>query len=278
MIDENSFLKQIMQAIDDDRLPLPTLPEVALQVQAAVEDDASTVKEIADIIMIDAALSARLLQVANSPLYRGRVAVENIQMAVSRLGGKLVKGLVLSLIMRQMYQATSEVLDRHLRRMWEDSTTVAAISRVLSHNTPHLEREQAMLAGLIHNIGALPLLVMAEDTPGLRDDEQEIDRLIERIGPEIGKRIMKEWGFPETLAKVPTHCYDVSYDGGPEADYVDLVIAARLQTRPHCVAEHLDLSQVPAIRKVGLEPELEILEIKGVAEEVEEVEHILLST
>ncbi len=277
MIDEKEFLATILQAIDSDRLRLPTLPEVALQVQAAVENDAATVKEIADIVMIDAALSARLLHVANSPLYRGRVPVENIQMAVSRLGGKLVRGLVLSLIMRQMYQATSAVLDRHLRRMWEDSTTVAAISRVLSHNTPHLEPEQAMLAGLIHNIGALPLLVMAEDTPALRDDEQEIDRLVESIGPVVGTRIMDEWDFPEALARVPAHCYNIEYDGGPEADYVDLVIAARLQTKPHCVAANVDLTKVPAIRKVGLEPEMEILEIDGVAEEVEEVEHILLA-
>ncbi|KRT59353.1 HDOD domain-containing protein, partial [endosymbiont of Ridgeia piscesae] len=78
MIDEHAFLTSLFKAIDNHKLTLPTLPEVALRVRDSVEREESTAKSIADIVATDAALSARLLQVANSPLYRGRVAIDNL--------------------------------------------------------------------------------------------------------------------------------------------------------------------------------------------------------
>jgi HD-like signal output (HDOD) protein len=114
MIDEKAFLETLFSAIDSNRLTLPTLPEVAIQVRNAVETENSTAKEVADIIATDAALSARMLQVANSPLYRGRVQIDSLQMAVARLGVRLVRSLVVSLIMQQIFQATNDLLDKKI--------------------------------------------------------------------------------------------------------------------------------------------------------------------
>ena len=149
---------------------------MALRIRDAVEQDSSTAQQIADMVATDAALSARLLQVANSPLYRGRVPIENIQMAVTRLGQKLVRSLVVSLAMRQIFQATSDTLDTRLRAIWEESVQVAAISRALAQ-TVGLNREQAMLAGLIHNLGSLPILTMADSFPELMADPKKLDLL-----------------------------------------------------------------------------------------------------
>ena len=126
MISELEFLEELQTAISEKRITLPTLPEVALRVRDAVEQENSTAHEIADMVGTDAALSTRLLQVANSPLYRGRVPIESIQMAVTRLGMKLVRSLVVSLAMKQIFQATSDVLDSRLRAIWEKSVEIAA--------------------------------------------------------------------------------------------------------------------------------------------------------
>jgi HD-like signal output (HDOD) protein len=278
MIDEKAFLETLNQAIDSNRL-LPTLPEVAIQVRNAVERENSTSKEVADIITTDTALSARLLQVANSPLYRGRVQIESVQMAVTRLGVRLVRSLVVSLIMQQIFQATSDLLDKRFRAIWEESVQVAAISRVLAQSLSHLDKEQALLAGLIHNIGALPVLTMAEQNSTLIDNEEELDRVINAVSPIVGTRILQEWDFSEGLIKVPQHFQDPHYDGGSQADYVDLVIAARLQRMmgEGELPEGLDLGSVPALAKVGLEPEVQVIEIEGFEEEMIEVEHILIS-
>ena len=277
MIGKAAFFESLQTAIKENKITLPTLPEVALKVRDAVEQENVTAHQIADMVATDAALSARLLQVANSPLYRGRVPIESIQMAVTRLGYKLVRSLVVSLAMKQIFQATNDTLDVRLRSMWEQSVEIAAISRVLSQNRRHLDKEQAMLAGLIHNIGSLPILTWAESYPELMEDEAELDKLVAELTPAIGTQILEFWGFPESLVKVAAEAQNLSYDSGPQADYVDVVIVARLQALPaDKVGDMASWINVPAFLKVGLDPEVEMIEIEGVAEDIESVQAFFL--
>ncbi|MET0119929.1 MAG: HDOD domain-containing protein [Candidatus Thiodiazotropha sp. 6PLUC9] len=276
MIDEKQFLDDLNKAIDSNKLTLPTLPEVALKVRDAVEKEMSNANEIAEIIASDAALSARLLQVANSPLYRGRVAIDNLQMAVARLGVRLVRSLVVSLIMQQIFQATNDLLDAKFHKIWEESVQIAAISRVLSYNLDHLDREQAMLAGLIHNIGALPILAMAETRDELIQDEAELDRVINELSPLIGQRILKMWDFPESLIKVPANFLNLEYESSGDGDYSDIVLVARLQANLN-PDDSVEVSNVPAFSKLGMEPEVNFIEIEGVAEDIQEIEVMFLS-
>ncbi len=277
MIKESVFLEELQSAIAHNRVTLPTLPEVALRVRDTIEQENVTAQDIADIIATDAALAARLLQIANSPLYRGRVVIENIQMAVTRLGNKLVRSLVISLIMKQMFQATSDALDKRMRKLWEDSVQIAAISRVLAQKMPELDNEQAMLAGLIHDIGALPILAWAEGVQDLVEDEYELDRLMEKLSPIIGKQILEAWQFPEALVNVAENSHNYYYDGGGTPNYADVVIVARLQLltgNPH--VQDLDWSRVSAFSKVGLDNDIQVVDIEGVAEDIAQVEEILI--
>ena len=279
MIDENAFLNTLNQAIDSNRLTLPTLPEVAIQVRNAVEKENSTAKEVADIIVTDAALSARLLQVANSPLYRGRVQIDSVQMAVTRLGVRLVRSLVVSLIMQQIFQATHDLLDKKFRQVWEESVQIAALSRVLAQGLDHLDKEQAMLGGLIHNIGALPVLAMAENYDELLENAEELDRVILALSPTIGTRILKMWDFPASLVKVTEHFLELDYQSEGEAEYVDVVQVARLETlvgKPNSVPM-TEWAGIPSFQKVGVETEVNIIDIEGVADDVQNIEVMFLS-
>jgi HD-like signal output (HDOD) protein len=130
-----------------------------------------------------------------------------------------------------------------------------------------------MLAGLIHSIGSLPILTMADSIPELISDPVKLDSFVEHLNPEIGKLILETWGFSESLVKVPENYQNRNYDGGPTADYVDIVQVARLQVLDDMDPEWM---LAPAFRKLGMEPEVEIIEIAGVAEDVEEVRQILL--
>lgn len=275
MVDQDTFLNKLLEAIDDGRLTLPTLPEVAIKVRSEVESDNSTATSVANIVATDAALSARLLQVANSPLYRGRVPIENLSMAVSRLGTRLVRSLVVSLIMQQIFQATSDFLDRRFRQVWEESVQLASICRVLASKAKHLDPEQALLAGLIHNIGALPILTMAERMS--IEDPDELEQLINSLNPIIGEKILEEWDFSEALIKVPRNYQDITYDGGPQADYVDLVIVGRqeLQLDPEHINEHPDWHKMPAFEKLGIEPDVQLIDIEGVADDMAELGSLL---
>jgi len=270
-----SLADEIRADIDSNRLQLPTLPEVALKVRDAVESENSDAPAIADMVAQDAALSARLLQVANSPLYRGRTEIDSIQQAVTRLGLKMVRSLVVSLAMKQIFQATSDALDREFRKIWDDSLQVAAISRVLAGGVPELENEQAMLGGLIHNIGALPVLTKIDDAWGFDADAAMIESLVDELTPEIGARILAHWNFADSLANIPTACHDLGYDPGPVPTYADIVLVARLQNLAAKGETDADWSAVPAFAKVGLESEVVMIDMEGPAEEIAEVRSML---
>lgn len=278
MFDENAFLHELQESIRTNRITLPSLPDVALKVRAAVESDSSSARDIADIVSIDAGISARLLQVANSPLYRGRVTIDSVQTAVSRLGVKMVRSLVVSLAIRGIFQPTTDTLDSCFRQKWEESVRVAGIARVLARLQPHLNAEQAMLAGLIHDIGALPIMVHAEIKEDLAHDETRLDLLMKRLSPTVGRQILEAWNFPSSLVAVTTHSSNFTYSGGSQADYVDLIIVARLQSefdnsRPD---QELRWENVQSFEKLGLSPDIEIIELEGAREEITDVSDMFM--
>ena len=275
MIDISQFRIKLINAIESNDIVLPTLPEVALKVRDEAENENTTAKKLAEIIVTDPAISARLLQVANSAMYRPRTPIENVQMAIARLGNKLVKSLVTSLAMKQIYQATTDFMEQKLRQVWEESVQVAAVSKVLSQNIPSLVNEQAMLAGLVHNIGSLPILTMAESFSDLSGNEQMLEDLIHTLYPEIGGIILKSWDFPEVIAMVPTEHHNLERKHDGEADYADLVMVARIQ---------LGLDDVPmekwanisAFDRVGLDAEINIIDVEDTAEDIESVKNALI--
>jgi len=272
------FLDHVQTELDANRLILPTLPDVALKVRDAVSKRDSSSQELADMIVTDASLSTRLMQVANSPLYRGAAEVNNIQMAVTRLGSTTIRTLITSLVMQQMFSPTSKLLEQNFRTIWEQGVNVSAISRALSSFVPHLSPDEAMLAGLIHQIGKLPILRLVENIPEFSDSPSRLNQLLEKAHPAIGKIIMDNWDFPEELKLVASEYIDFERESGGEADYVDLVQVAFLQSiagsdHPAC---RVEWSTVPSFAKLGLDPDEEILEIEGISEEVELAQSMLI--
>ena len=259
------FFAQLKKAVETDKLILPTLPEVALKIRAAVEDENASAQKIADTLTQDASLSARLIQVANSPLYRSRNPIDNLQMAVTRMGIRLVRDLVVSLAMKQIYQATSDVLDVSFRKSWNNSVEVAAISRMLATMVQGLNPEQALLAGLMHNIGSLPILVMAEDDDELFQNPAALGGIIWELQGRVGALILTNWGFPESMIEVVRECHNFNYAraGGAPA-FVDLVQVALLQGNLVPVQyAPADLSKVPAFAMMGMNAEVNVIEIEA---------------
>ncbi len=271
-----TLVRTLLEELDAGRLELPTLPEVALRVRDVVESESSSARDIAEAVSSDPALAARLIQVSNSPLYRGRREVDDVQSAVVRLGRELVRTLVTSLAMRQMFQATTEAVDRRLRELWSHSVQVAAISRALA-GQQGLAPDRAMLAGLVHDVGALPLLVRAEEDEALLADEAAFDALVHEIHPALGRAILERWGLPDYLVAVAAEHEDLARDPGTPPDYVDIVIVANLQS--HMGSEHphaaVDWSQVAALRRLGLADDVSTVELAAGSDEAREVEALL---
>ncbi|MCW8853187.1 MAG: HDOD domain-containing protein [Gammaproteobacteria bacterium] len=257
------FLEQVREAVATEQLFLPSLPDVAVKVQEEFEKPNATAQSLAETLSMDPALSVRLLQVANSPLYRSRSLADNLQMAITRLGLGMVKNLVISLAMKQIYKASTDVLEERFKELWLASIKTAALSRLLAANHTKLDTELAMLAGLTHNIGALPILLLAEDDDDLFNKPEDLNKTILELQGEVGSHIFKAWHFPQALIDVVSNCMDFSRKNPDSADYVDVVQVALIQgsifTGLDCPE---DWSSIMAFNKLGIDSTTNILDIE----------------
>lgn len=258
------IFNELNEAIEKDTILLPSLPEVALKVRDVAEDEDTTPQEIVDILSQDGSMSARLLQVVNSPLYPSRVVIDDLQMAVTRMGIRQVRDLVMNLAMKQMYQPTSTMMEQQFRKAWSASVEVAAISQMMAVTiTKNIRKEQALLAGLIHNIGSLPILLIAENHDHLFYDEEALSALVLELQGRVGAMILKNWNFSPELIDVVTQCYNFEYDHEGDANLIDLVQFTLLQGG--FVSDEQapsDWSSIPAFSKMGIDPEIDVVHIE----------------
>ena len=270
----NITKESILDDLENDRLPLPTLPEVALKVRDTVDDENASIKDVAQIIATDAALSARIIQVANSALYRGLSPADNVQSATMRMGLNTVRNLTTSLVMKQLFQATHPVVDNFLRSAWKQSTDVAALSAMIAKNYTNLESDSALLAGLTHSIGLSPILVKAESDVTLLGDIPALQKLLYELYPAVGAEILKRWDFSEHLVRVPAEHLDIHRDGNQgEADYTDVVQVALIQATAggNGPLSNVNEAEVPAFDRLGMREGIEEIDMSGGIIEIEEI-------
>ncbi|MFC3116844.1 HDOD domain-containing protein [Cellvibrio fontiphilus] len=262
--------QEIITAIEKDQLVLPTLPEVALKVREVADDPDADIDKLTLVIGNDAALSARIIRVANSPLLRASRAIEDLRTALMRLGIQYTCNIATGLAMEQMFQATSDLVDMRMREVWSRSSEVAGISHVLCKHYTKLRPDQATLAGLVHKIGVLPILTYAEDHPALLKDSFTLDAVIEELHAPLGDLILKTWGFPEELAHIPTQHIDFQRSI-PKADYADVVTVAMLQSYlgTDSAMTTIDFTKVRAFERLGLDPDMQVSESEDLSADME---------
>ncbi|MBK8185901.1 MAG: HDOD domain-containing protein [Cellvibrio sp.] len=260
----------IFTAIKNDRLVLPTLPEVALKVREVADDPNASIDKLTSVIGNDAGLSARIIRVANSPLLRANRAIDDLRTALMRLGISYTCNIATGLAMEQMFQATSDLVDVRMREVWSRSSEVAGICHVLCKHYTKLRPDQATLAGLVHKIGVLPILTYAEDYPALLKDSLTLDSVIEQIHAPIGELILKTWNFPSELAHIPTQHLDFTRSIA-KADYADLVTVAMLQSYvgTDTAMGKVNYNTVTAFERLGLDPDMQIAESEDLSEDME---------
>ncbi|MEQ4575919.1 MAG: HDOD domain-containing protein, partial [Gammaproteobacteria bacterium] len=142
---------------------LPSPPGVALRIIELAQDPDADVATAADAIALDMALSARMLRVANSPLYASRRRAENLGQALAILGLNATLSLALGFSMVHGLHNAFGPHPLH-ERVWRRSAVTALACRVLGQARGLRKPEELMLAGLLQDIGILALLKAMPDS------------------------------------------------------------------------------------------------------------------
>lgn len=224
------LLQRIIGDLKGGRLRLPSLPDLALKIRSAVNDPRRSVADIARLVQFDPALAARLIQIANSPLYRGTRKFDNCHSAITRMGLGAARDLVIAFTLRNLFQARMPLLRERLQQTWQHSCRVAAISSVLARLSPGLDPDRALLAGLVHDIGVLPLLQYIEML-GIEADAARLDSLTGRLRAPLGGFVLKTWQFEGDLADIPAQAEAWDRASGERIDYADIVQVAHVHSQ-----------------------------------------------
>ncbi len=253
-----SELKQcLLNDLKNKCLTLPSLPDVAIRIGKALNDDITDAKHIAKIILSDVAMTAKIIRVANSALYTGHNPVDNCTAAVVRLGAQTTHRLVLSFALRELFKSRSPVVQMRMQSLWGHSRQVAALCYVLAKLTKQFNPEEAMLAGLLHDIGEVVILSYAEKFPGVANDKIQLEHVITDLRGTLGGMILRGWGFVDELIQVAEEAENWYRDDSARAEYADLIIIAQL----HSFIGTSRMSSVPMIDQVPAFNKLELGEL-----------------
>ena len=236
------FVQQLAAELGQEKLELPAFPDVVGRLQAALTDTSASVKDVVGIISSEPVLSARLLGMANSAAMNpaGR-SINNINGAVTRLGFNLVRATAAAYAMGQMRRARElEPIRAELEAVWRSSNEVAAICYVVAKRAFGRQPDEAMLAGLLHQIGRLYILTHTlKAEPELRDDPAFQD-VLNGWQAQIGGVILAEWGLPERIGEAVSQQDELlGEDSASMQPLTKLLSAAKLRNR---------LAQEPSFR------------------------------
>ncbi len=228
MSTENALLTILIERINNDSLVLPTLPEAALRVRKAADDPNTNLNKMVEVIAQDPALSARMIRVANSAFMGRSVKVETLSQAVTRIGLIQIKNIATAMAMEQLFVSRNDLVKEYLETTWSRTVEVAAVAVVTmqeflrNNRRSHLRQDTITLAGLIHNIGVLPILTEAERHEEVFASPDFLEHAIQKLSGIIGGKILKAWGFTEEFREISEKWRDMSYKV-ESPSYIDFV-------------------------------------------------------
>lgn len=251
----NPFFNRFYQHFIQDELKIPNFPDIALKVRKAIQQD----YEIADIVKIvnmDPVISAKLIQVVNSPIYRPLNPISNCLDAINRLGLTTTRNLVTAFSMKNLTKSENPLTKKLIQNNWLQSIKVSSISYTLAQLTQKADPDEALLAGLLHNIGALPILTFADSLPEGTYQPADIDLCIDEIHGQIGSIILEKWEFPNSLRQIPLQSTNWFTSTTEDLSLSDIILLAKYHTllASPCKTELPLLITLPAFQKLENQP------------------------
>lgn len=220
----NSILKRFISA---NNLTMPALPDIAIKVRQAMQKDLG-VREVAKIVNMDPAISAKLIQIANSPVYMGTSPTTTCLNAINRIGLNSTKNLITSISLRSLFKIKRPELHALAQQSWKQSIRISAFSSTLAKLTRSCDPEEALLAGLISNIGIVPFLKYADSLPEDQYNLAEVRAAFPFVCSSISALILEKWNFPDNMKNIPLETRHWYLAGkGNKADLVDIVLLAK---------------------------------------------------
>jgi HD-like signal output (HDOD) protein/signal transduction histidine kinase len=218
---------------------LPAMPQILLKLLEHCQNDDAGMADLADLIAKDPGIASKIFAVANSSAYhRGGMKV-GLEQSLAAIGTDMVKTLVISESVFQIFSNFSQSNGTDLRSFWKHSLSAAVIARDIATRMRYPHVEEAYLAGLLHDVGRLALLAaapkeyatsfMAPDDANLCAVEQ---RTLQLTHAEAGAWLIEHWHLDSFLADSVLYHHESASRLGGAHPLIRIVLLA------HLLAQH----------------------------------------
>lgn len=225
---------------------LASLPEVCIRVNEMVDDPRSSAADIGKVISHDTALTAQLLRMANSSFYNFPSKVGTISRAVTVVGERELRYLVLALsAVRTFSQIPVELIN--MASFWRHSVYCGVVARLVATQCHVLHSERLFVAGLLHDVGMLVMMnrepelvkqALAESESGGKEQYEAEIELFGFDHAEVGGVLMRQWNMPEALCETVACHHDIGKAENARLDAAIIHIANVIACRAELEADY----------------------------------------
>ncbi len=209
--------RNILKRIDRIQ-SLPTLPDIALQVNTMLQDLNTSIQELREAIEKDQAIVPKLLKLVNSSFFGLRARISNLNHAIVLLGFNPIRNAIVSLSVIEAFAGQSRLEHFDIKQFWTHSVAAAVISKHLAHDIGYASPEDAFTAGLVHDIGKIILCqylrdlfekvwksAMTNHINFYQAEKKEIPINHARLGAYLATK----WNLPTVLTETIQHHHNV---------------------------------------------------------------------
>ncbi|TQV73942.1 HDOD domain-containing protein [Aliikangiella marina] len=255
-----NILLQIHKDLAAGDIRLPILPEVSLKIKREAADPDTDINKLSKVAESDAAFCGYLIQISNSPVYRGAAEIQKVPLAIGRLGLLNTRNIAMTYAIRALFAYNNKKMATWLKKIWQNSTYTAAVASVIAEHIQDIrfDPDEAILGGLVQDIGCLPLIDKAAQYPELIEDDSAMYFLFERYASSIGSAIIRKWGLNEKFIQVAQYRDQWKYNEEMTVNLADLILVSKLHTYIAFPQNKKlpRINQIPAFVKLHLEAEL----------------------
>lgn len=224
---EKAAMMQKAQEMVESFVDLPTIPQVATRVIELLDKPGVELDEVADMILADQVLAARVIKMVNSPLYKPAHEIKSVKRALIYLGFRHIRELAFTCSFVDVFQGREGIFD--IKTFWEHSFGVGVVAKIIAQRVRYPDTEKAYLVGIVHDIGEVFLSYYRQESFKSMLDASRgtpfrlVDKEREYLGTshsEVGLCIARKWNFP------PDYCEVISLHHAPQEAVLDPTLCA----------------------------------------------------
>ena len=207
-MDKNAMMEKARRLVENMG-ELPTIPIVATQVLQLIEQPDVRIEEVADLMLTDQVMTARVMKMINSPVYKPEHEISSLKRALVYLGLRHIREVALTTSFINAFDEDKGAMD--LGAFWEHSFGVGMVSKIIARKVGYQDLEKAYISGIIHDLGEVFLsnFMRVEFKTILENIKGKpiklVDAEVQYLGTshcEIGFCMAHSWNFPEAYCEV----------------------------------------------------------------------------